>query len=52
MLNYIRYFIAGILFLSLFYNYSLTIPEETIVSAIDKKLPMVIHKKGFDVNNT
>jgi len=52
MLNYIRYFIAGILFLSLFYNYSLTIPEETIVSAIDKKLPMVIHKKGFDVNIT
>jgi len=52
MLNYLRYLIALILFGSLFYNYSITIPEETITKAIDKKLPLVISKKGFDINIT
>jgi len=49
MLNYIRYAIAILLFSTLFYSTTITIPEETINSAVQKKLPIHISKKGFDI---
>lgn len=47
MLNYFRYFIVLILFGSLFFTYTLQIDQSTLKSAIDKKLPKTIEKKGF-----
>ena len=47
MLNYLRYFIVIVLFGSLFYTYTLSIEASKLKSAIEKKLPMVIDKKGF-----
>jgi len=49
MLNYLRYFIVAILFGSLLYTYTINIGEEMILSSIDKKIPLKINKKGFNV---
>ena len=49
MLNYLRYFIVIILFGLLFYTYSISIEPSTVKAAIDKKLPIKIDKKGFEV---
>jgi len=47
VLNYLRYFIVIVLLGSLFYTYTLSIEASKLKSAIEKKLPMVIDKKGF-----
>jgi len=47
VLNYLRYFIVIVLLGSLFYTYTLTIEASKLKSAIEKKLPMIIDKKGF-----
>jgi len=47
VLNYLRYFIVIVLLGSLFYTYTLNIEASKLKSAIEKKLPMVIDKKGF-----
>ena len=52
MLNYFRYLIAIILFGSLFYTYKISISEDMIRTTIDKKLPLVVSKRGFDINIT
>ena len=52
MLNYLRYTLVALLLFSAFYSYKISLSEEYITSAIDKKLPMFIQKKGFDVNIT
>lgn len=45
--NYLRYIVVAVLLGSLFYTYTMTVNKETIREAIDKKMPMVIDKKGF-----
>jgi len=45
--NYLRYIVVVVLLGSLFYSYTITVNKETIREAIDKKMPMVIDKKGF-----
>ncbi|MEA1880177.1 MAG: hypothetical protein U9N11_06000 [Campylobacterota bacterium] len=47
--NYFRYTIVAILLGSLFYTYKITIYKETIRASIDKKIPIIIDKKGFVV---
>ena len=47
MLNYLRYIIVIVLLGLLFYTYKITIEPTTLKTAIDKKLPMKIDKKGF-----
>ena len=47
MSNYLRYFIVLLLFSSLFYSYTVEIKQSTIKKSLDKKLPIVIDKKGF-----
>ena len=47
VLNYLRYFIVIVLLGLLFYTYTITIEPTTLKTAIDKKLPMKIDKKGF-----
>lgn len=49
MSNYLRYFVVLLLFGSLFYTYTLKVEQSTIKEALDKKLPIVIDKKGFVV---
>jgi len=47
VLNYLRYFIVIVLLGLLFYTYTITIEPTTLKTAIDKKLPMKIDRKGF-----
>lgn len=47
ILNYLRYLCVILLLGLFFYNYTITIDKETIKDAIDRKMPMVIEKKGF-----
>ncbi len=47
MSNYLRYFVVLLLLGSLFYTYSLEVEQSTIKERLDKKLPIVIDKKGF-----
>ena len=47
MSNYLRYFITILLLASLFYTYTIKIEQATIKNALDKKLPMIMDKKGF-----
>jgi len=51
--NYLRYICVLMLLGLFFYNYTITIDKETVIGAIDKKMPMVINKKGFilTINN-
>ena len=47
MSNYLRYFITILLLASLFYTYTIKIEQATIKNALDKKLPIVMDKKGL-----
>jgi len=47
VLNNLRYFFVIVLLGLLFYTYTITIEPPTLKTAIDKKLPMKIDKKGF-----
>jgi len=47
VLNYLRYFFVIVLLGLLFYTYTITIEPTTLKTAIDKKLPMKIDRKGF-----
>ena len=47
--NYVRYFVVLLLMGSLFYTYTLEVEQSTIKEALDKKLPIIIDKKGFVV---
>lgn len=45
--HYLRYFIVLLLLGSLFYTHTIEIKQSTIKDALDKKMPLVIDKKGF-----
>jgi len=47
IINYLRYIIVAILLSSFFYAWTFTIKEERILKTIEKKLPLIIDKKGF-----
>ena len=49
MYNYIRYIVVIILLASLFFTYNIAIDKPTFKTLINKKMPLIIKKRGFNI---